>query len=183
MAFTFQKLEIPEVILIKTDLYGDNRGFFMESYKQSEFEKNYIMEKFVQDSHSLSGKNVLRGLHYQISPKTQGKLVRCIRGEIFDAVVDIRSESETYGKWVSAILSKENHDELYIPPGFAHGFCVLSDEAEILYKQSNEYSPDHERGIFWNDPEIGINWPIKNPIIAERDSKFPLFKDSEKING
>lgn len=181
MAFTFIKLKIPEVILIKTDLHGDNRGFFMETYKQSEFEKNGIHEKFVQDSHSLSGKNVLRGLHYQLNPKTQGKIVRCIKGEIFDVVVDIRKKSKNYGEWVSAILSEENHDELYIPTGFAHGFCVLSNEAEILYKQTNEYSLEHERGILWKDPTINIKWPIKSPIIADRDSKFPTLNLAENL--
>jgi dTDP-4-dehydrorhamnose 3,5-epimerase len=179
MAFAFTKLDIPEVILIKTDLYGDSRGFFMETYKRSEFMKADLNIDFVQDSHSLSEKNVLRGLHYQLHPKAQAKIVRCIKGEIFDVAVDIRPCSKNYGKWVSAILSEENHNELYIPIGFAHGFCVLSDQAEIIYKQSNEYSLEHERGILWNDPTIAIRWPIESPIIAERDGKFPLLKSAE----
>ncbi len=179
MAFIFTKLEIPEVILIQTDLHGDNRGFFVETYKRSEFKNGGISEEFVQDSHSMSVKNVLRGLHYQLNPKAQGKIVRCIKGEIFDVAVDIRPKSPTFGKWVSAILSEENHNELYIPAGFAHGFCVLSNKAEIIYKQTNEYSLKHERGILWKDRTINIKWPIESPVIAERDSKFPLLKLAE----
>lgn len=179
MAFVFTKLDIPGVILIQTDLHGDNRGFFMETYKYSEFIRAGISEKFVQDSHSMSAKNVLRGLHYQLSPKAQGKLVRCIKGEIFDVAVDIRPSSKNYGKWVSAILSEENHTELYIPAGFAHGFCVLSEKVEVLYKQTNEYDRELERGILWNDPVIGIKWPIGSPTIAERDSKFPPLQSAE----
>lgn len=179
MSFIFTKLKIPEVILIQTDLYGDNRGFFMEVYKHSEFIKESISDEFVQDSHSMSTKNVLRGLHYQLYPKAQGKIIRCIKGKIFDVAVDIRPSSKNYGKWISVNLSEENHDELFIPAGFAHGFCVLSDRAEILYKQTNEYSLEHERGILWNDPTINIEWPIDSPIIAERDSKFPILQSAE----
>ena len=171
MPFTFKKLSIPEVVLIEPKTFKDERGFFMESYKYSEFADFGIKDKFVQDNHSKSVKNVLRGLHFQTLPKAQAKLVRCVKGEIFDVVVDIRKESPTYSKWIGEILSEENKKELFIPIGFAHGFCVLSDEAEIIYKSSNEYSPENESAIAWNDPTINIAWPIKNPIVSEKDSK------------
>ncbi len=148
----------------------------MESYKQSEFAKFGIKERFVQENHSQSKKYVLRGLHFQKSPKAQAKLVRCISGKIFDVAVDIRKNSPTYGKWVSAILSEQNKKEIFIPQGFAHGFCVLSKQAEIIYKTSDEYSPEHEQGIIWNDPEINIKWPIKKPVISAKDSQFPFLK-------
>jgi len=172
MPFLFKKLEIPEVILIEPAIMTDERGFFMETYKSSVFRENNI-PNFVQENHSYSIKNVLRGLHYQIPPKAQGKLVRCIKGEIFDVAVDIRKDSPTFRKWVSVILSSENKKQLYIPPGFAHGFCVLSDTAEIVYKCTEEYSPQHERGIAWNDMSIGIDWPVKNPIMNDKDKNNP----------
>ncbi len=172
MSFLFKKLEIPDVILIEPAIMTDERGFFMETYKSSVFRENNI-PNFVQENHSYSIKNVLRGLHYQIVPKAQGKLVRCIQGEIFDVAVDIRKDSPTFRKWVSVVLSSENKKQLYIPPGFAHGFCVLSDTAEIVYKCTEEYSPQHERGIAWNDMSIGIDWPVKNPIMNDKDRKNP----------
>jgi len=177
MPFTFKKLKIPEVVLIEPKVFEDERGFFMETYKHSEFVSFGIKEQFIQDNHSKSEKGVLRGLHFQKNPKAQAKIVRCIQGEIFDVAVDIRKGSPTYAKWVGVVLSAENKKQIYIPSGFAHGFCVLSDEAEIFYKSSSEYSPKNERGIIWNDPEININWPIKNPVVSEKDSKNPLFKE------
>ena len=177
MTFTFQKLKIPKVILIKPKLFKDKRGFLMESYQYSKFAHIGIREYFIQDNHSKSKKRVLRGLHYQINPKAQAKIVRCINGKIFDVAVDIKKKSSTYGKWVGIILSEQNKKQLYIPAGFAHGFCVLSEQAEIVYKTSNEYSPKHERGIAWNDPVIKIKWPIKKPIISVKDSKLPLLKN------
>ncbi len=174
MAFRFEKLAIPEVILIHNDLYPDERGAFMETFKASVFKAQGIPH-FVQENVSYSKKNVLRGLHYQIDPKAQGKLVRCVRGKIFDVAVDIRPDSPTRGKWVSAMLSDENHDQLYIPPGFAHGFCVTSTEAEVAYKCTSEYAPECEKAIMWNDPAIGIQWPITKPIISAKDAKSPLF--------
>ena len=156
MAFKFEKLNIPDVLLIHPQVFGDTRGFFMDSYKNSEFVANGVKDVFLQDSQSKSAKNVLRGLHYQAGDKAQAKIIRCIKGEVFDCAVDIRQSSPTFGKWVSAILSEENHDLLYIPRGFAHGFCVLSESAELIYKLSNEYAPDSERGIRWNDPPIPI---------------------------
>ena len=178
MPFEFKRLEIPDVILIKPKVFEDERGFFMEVYKRSEFEAFGILESFVQDNHSRSVKGVLRGLHYQNPPKAQGKLVRVVVGEIFDVAVDIRKGSPYYGKWVGLILSSQNKKMLYIPPGFAHGFCVLSEVAEVIYKTTEEYSPDHEAGIIWNDPEINIDWPIKNPFLSEKDKKWPFLREA-----
>jgi len=177
MPFTFTRLAIPDVILIEPTVFPDERGFFIESYKYSEFAAFGIKEHFVQDNHSRSVKGVLRGLHYQRQPKAQGKLVRVVVGEIFDVGVDIRKGSPTYGKWVGEVLSAENKRMLYIPPGFAHGFCVLSEVAEVLYKTTTEYSPEHDAGIIWNDPEIGIEWPIEHPILSEKDAGLPFLKE------
>ncbi len=151
----------------------------METYKHSDFEKAGIPEHFVQDNHSKSDRGILRGLHYQRNPKAQGKLVMCIKGKIFDAAVDIRKGSPHYSKWVGVELSEENGDMLYIPPGFAHGFLVLSDSAEIIYKCTDEYSPEDERGIIWNDPEIGIMWPRGVQIISTKDKALPLLKNAD----
>jgi dTDP-4-dehydrorhamnose 3,5-epimerase len=177
--FTFQRLEIPEVVLIEPKVFQDGRGFFMETYKFSDFAAFGITARFVQDNHSRSKKGVLRGLHYQNPPKAQGKLVRVVAGEIFDVAVDIRKGSPTYGRWVGERLSAENKRMLYIPPGFAHGFCVLNEEAEVVYKVTEEYAPEHEAGIIWNDPDIGISWPIANPIISEKDAALPCLKEAE----
>jgi len=174
--FDFQRLEIPEVILIEPTAFEDERGFFMETYKRSAFAAFGIEERFVQDNHSKSTKDVLRGLHYQMSPKAQGKLVRVVEGEVFDVAVDIRKNSLTYGHWVGAVLSSQNRKMLYIPSEFAHGFCVLSDTAEVVYKATDEYAPQLERGIIWNDPDLGINWPIEQPIVSSKDADLPLFK-------
>ena len=179
MPFTFKKLEIPEVILVEAKAFLDDRGFFLESFKESIFVSNGINTKFVQDNFSHSVKGALRGLHYQKNPKAQAKLVVTLRGEIFDVAVDIRKNSPTYGKWTGEILSEQNHKLLYIPEGFAHGFCVLSEQADVLYKVNNEYSPEHEKGIIWNDPDIGIAWPIDNPILHEKDQKLPLLKNAD----
>lgn len=179
MPFTFKKLEIPEIVLIEPKVFGDERGFFMENYKYSEFADFGIDVKFIQDNHSKSIKNVLRGLHFQKLPKAQAKLVRCTRGEIFDVAVDIRKGSPTFGKWVGETLSEKNKKMLYVPIGFAHAFCVLSDEAEINYKSSDEYSPKNERAIAWNDPTINIEWPIENPIVSEKDAKNDSLDEVE----
>ncbi|HPU44322.1 MAG TPA: dTDP-4-dehydrorhamnose 3,5-epimerase, partial [Dictyoglomaceae bacterium] len=165
MPFNFIKLEIPEVILIEPTVFSDERGFFIETYKLSEFKKNGIDYDFVQDNHSKSKKGVLRGLHYQLKPMEQGKLVRCIKGRIWDVAVDIRKGSPTYRKWVAVELSEDNKKMLWIPQGFLHGFVALEDNTEIIYKVTKEYSKEHDRGIFWNDPEINIKWPIDNPIL------------------
>ena len=177
MPFTFKKLNLPEVLLIESQTFSDNRGFFLESFKESAFKDNGIDTQFVQDNFSHSVKGVLRGLHYQKNPKAQAKLVNAVRGEIFDVAVDIRKDSSTYGKWVGEILSGQNHKLLYIPEGFAHGFCVLSQEADVFYKVSQEYSPEHDRGIIWEDPEINISWPIEKLIISKKDLELPQLKD------
>ena len=181
MPFEFVKTSIPGVILVKPRVFGDERGFFMETYKKSDFEKAGIDTDFVQDNHSKSVKGVLRGLHYQLEPEAQGKLVRCIRGKIFDVAVDIRRGSPTFGKWIGVELSEENKLMLWIPKGFAHGFLTLSEEAEIVYKVSGaEYSPEDDRNIRWNDPDIGIEWPLGGePILSEKDKIAPLLKDAD----
>lgn len=182
MSFEFVKLAIEDVILIKPKVFGDNRGFFMESYKKSEFAENGINVDFCQDNHSKSTKGVLRGLHYQLPPKMQGKLVRCPKGKIFDVAVDIRKGSKTFGKWIGEILSEDNFHMLYIPEGFAHGFVVLSETAELLYKTTNEYSPENDRGILWNDPDININWGLDfEPILSEKDKNQPLLKNVKEL--
>ena len=177
MPFTFKRLSIPDVILVQPKSFSDDRGFFLESFKESDFVSNGINIKFVQDNISHSVLGVIRGLHFQKSPKAQAKLVTAIKGEIFDVVVDIRKDSPTYGKWISEILSDKDHKLLYVPEGFAHGFCVLSKEAYVYYKVSNEYSPEHERGIIWNDPKLNVDWPISKPIVSGDDNKLPLFEN------
>ena len=179
MPFSFKRLSIPDIILVDPQSFPDDRGFFFESFKESEFLSGGIDKKFVQDNFSHSIRGVIRGLHFQKTPKAQAKLVSVLKGEIFDVAVDIRKNSPTYGKWVSEILSENNHKLLYIPEGFAHGFCVLSEEADVLYKVSNEYSPEHEDGIIWNDPKLNIDWPISKPIVSSNDSKLPLFENLE----
>ena len=179
MPFSFSSLEIPDVKLVIPKHYSDERGYFLENFKESEFSANKINAKFVQDNVSFSTKGVLRGLHYQIKPKEQAKLVSVISGEIFDVAVDIRKDSPTFGKWVGRIISEKNHEMLYIPEGFAHGFCTLSNTANVLYKVTNEYSPENEQGIIWNDPNVSISWPIKNLIVSEKDKKLPTL---QKLN-
>jgi dTDP-4-dehydrorhamnose 3,5-epimerase len=173
MPFEFKRLELPDVILIKPKVFVDERGFFLETYKHSDFAAAGISEHFVQDNHSRSTKGVLRGLHYQKDPKAQGKLFYCVEGEIFDVAVDIRKGSPSFGKWVSAILSEKNKNMLYIPAGFAHGFCVMSEVADVLYKCTREYSSEDDRGILWNDNSINIDWPISNPILSKKDMQYP----------
>ena len=177
MPFNFKRLEIPDVVLVEARSFSDDRGFFLESFKESDFVSNGIDVKFAQDNISHSIKNVLRGLHYQKNPKAQAKLVTAIRGEIFDVAVDIRKGSPTFGSWVAEILSEKNHKSLFVPRGFAHGFCVLSDEADVLYKVDNEYSSENERGIIWNDSTLEINWPSDNPILTKKDLDLPTLND------
>lgn len=180
MPFVFTRLDIPDVILVDAKSFSDDRGYFLENYKESIFIENKINTRFTQDNFSHSTKGVLRGLHYQKNPKAQAKLVTALRGEILDIAVDIRKNSPTYGHWISEILSEKNHKLLYIPEGFAHGFCVISEEADVLYKVNQEYSPEHEKGIIWNDPEINIKWPIDVvPILHEKDSKLPILKNAD----
>lgn len=171
---------IPDVLVIEPTVFGDERGFFYESYNHKLFqEKTGLTLEFVQDNHSKSKKNVLRGLHYQII-QPQGKLVRAGAGELFDVAVDIRQSSPTFGQWVGYFLSAENKRQLWIPPGFAHGFVVVSDYAELLYKTTNYYCPEGDRCILWNDPEIGIEWPLSgDPILSAKDQAGKLLKDAD----
>jgi dTDP-4-dehydrorhamnose 3,5-epimerase len=166
-------LNIPDVILIEPKVFGDERGYFYESFNQALFNQAIGYDvQFVQDNHSKSQKGVLRGLHYQLPPKAQGKLVRVIQGEVFDVAVDIRQGSPTFGQWVGEILSAENKRQLWIPEGFAHGFITLSETAEFLYKTTDYYAPEYERCIAWNDPKIGINWPLDQaPILSSKDQQ------------
>ncbi|MDB2182892.1 dTDP-4-dehydrorhamnose 3,5-epimerase [Citrobacter farmeri] len=171
------KTDIPDLLIIKPKVFGDERGYFYESFNQKVFEEEIGRKvNFVQDNHSKSTKGVLRGLHYQLEPYAQGKLVRCVAGEVFDVAVDIRKTSPTFGHWVGVNLSAENKCQLWIPEGFAHGFQVLSESAEFVYKTTNYYSPSSERGIFWNDPELKINWKeTEVMILSEKDKILPLF--------
>lgn len=175
MPFEFIKLSIEDVVLIRPKRFDDERGFFMETYKKSDFIKAGIDVEFVQYNHSKSSKHVLRGLHYQLNPVAQGKLIRCIRGTVLDVAVDIRKGSPNYGRWVAEILSEDNCHMLYIPTGFAHGFATLSETAELIYACTAEYSPAHERGIIWNDPVLSIDWGIKEPIVSKKDALLPEF--------
>lgn len=180
MAFQFIPQAIPEVVLVKPQVFGDSRGFFMESYQKSAFHEAGITVDFVQDNHSKSSKGVLRGLHFQNPPYAQGKLVRCSKGEIFDVAVDIRKNSPTFGKWVGVLLSEENKEMLYIPEGFAHGFMVLSDEAELLYKATREYNAASEGGVLWNDPQVAIQWPAyETLLLSQKDQEWKPLSEQE----
>ncbi len=181
MPFEFERQSISDVILIKPRVFGDSRGFFMETYKKSDFVEAGIKDDFNQDNHSKSSKGVLRGLHYQAAPYGQAKIVRCGRGRIYDVAVDIRPNSPTFGKYVKVELSEENKQMLYIPVGFAHGFVVLSEEAELLYKASGEYNPQADRGVLWSDPDIKIDWNLDSePLLSEKDKVQPRLKDINK---
>lgn len=175
------KTKIPDVLIIEPKVFGDERGFFYESYNHKKFEQAVGKEvNFVQDNHSKSTKGVLRGLHFQKAPYAQGKLVRCVVGEVFDVAVDIRENSDTYGQWVGIILSAENKRQLWIPEGFAHGFLVLSETAEFLYKATNYYHPESEGGIIWNDKNISIDWPIENDNIILSQKDMALLSIGQK---
>lgn len=173
MAFTFQPLTIPEVVHITPDVHGDDRGYFLEVFKKSLFREVGIDTEFVQVNHSRSQKNVLRGLHYQQQPHAQAKLITVISGEIFDVAVDIRKTSPTFGQWASVRLSAADHSMVYIPIGFAHGFCALADNTEIIYYNSAEYVPEAEGGLAWNDPALKITWPIDQPVLSAKDQQYP----------
>ena len=174
-------LDLPGVFLIEPKVYGDHRGWFFESFRRDKFVACGMEVEFVQDNMSSSTRNVVRGLHYQLDPQAQGKLVRVVRGEVFDVAVDIRRGSPTFGKWVARTLTAENKLAMYVPPGFAHGFCVVSDIAEFHYRCTEYYSPTHERGIAWNDPAIGIDWPIKqaDAILSDKDKACPPLAKAE----
>ncbi|MCV6636959.1 dTDP-4-dehydrorhamnose 3,5-epimerase [Candidatus Albibeggiatoa sp. nov. NOAA] len=171
------RLDIPEVVLIEPKVFGDDRGFFLESFNVQRYaELAGIDATFVQDNHSRSAKNVLRGLHFQ-KTYPQGKLVQVSSGAVFDVAVDIRKDSPTFGKWVGATLTAEAHNQLYVPPGFAHGFCVLTDTADFHYKCTDYYHPEDEGSLIWNDPDIGIDWPIDEPALSAKDAKAGFLKD------
>lgn len=172
------KCDIEGLLILEPVLFGDERGFFMETYSKAKYTEFGIDAEFVQDNHSRSTRDVIRGLHYQLNPG-QEKLVRVLSGEVFDVAVDIRRESPTFGRWEGCLLSGENKRQFYVPRGFAHGFCVLSDIAEFAYKCGDYYSPKDERGIAWNDPEIAIDWPVKIPILSERDKNLPQLSEAE----
>ena len=175
------RLAIPDVMLIEPKVFGDTRGFFFESFNQRAFnDATGTNHQFVQDNHSRSSRGVLRGLHYQVQ-QPQGKLVRVVQGAVFDVAVDIRKSSPTFGQWVGAELSADNHRQLWVPPGFAHGFLVLSDTAEFLYKTTDYYAPEYERCIVWNDPSISVEWPIfvQNPTLSAKDQKGSFLNEAE----
>ncbi|MBU6339251.1 MAG: dTDP-4-dehydrorhamnose 3,5-epimerase [Rickettsiales bacterium] len=177
MNFEFIRNEFADLVVIKPRLFNDERGYFFESYKYSSFSEGLIKDNFVQDNNSYSKRGVVRGLHFQTSPKEQAKLVRCLRGEIYDCVVDLRKSSKTFGKVFGINLSAENNLMLYVPKGFAHGFSTLSEEAEVSYKVSDEYCKESEQGIRFDDPDLAIDWKVKNPIVSEKDLVLPFFKD------
>lgn len=177
----FIPTKIADVIVIEPEVFGDNRGFFMETWHAEKFAAGGIEADFVQDNHSRSAQGILRGLHYQVT-KPQGKLVRVLSGEVFDVVVDLRKKSATFGQWVGMHLSGENKKMLWVPPGFAHGFYVTSPQADFFYKCTDFYAPEYERAIRWDDPGLGINWPLVEgnpPILAPKDEAAALFKDAE----
>lgn len=168
------------LIIVEPDVHGDIRGFFMESYSRAKFIELGIKHEFIQDNHSLSVETgVVRGLHYQLNPKAQTKLVRVASGAIYDVAVDIRKDSPTFGQWVGVIISEANKRQLLVPQGFAHGFCTIVPNTQVLYKVDEYYSPEHDRGILWSDPAIGIDWPTSKPILSDKDQKHPLLKDAE----
>lgn len=177
MKFNFTPLSIPDVIMIEPQLFEDGRGYFIETYNKQDFEEAGINEDFVQDNFSFSKNKVIRGLHFSKAPHELVKLVRCVNGEIMDVAVDVRPNSPTFGKWVSERLSSDNHKMLFMPEGFAHGFCVLSDVAEVVYKVNDYYFPESEQGIIYNDKDLAIDWPISNPILSDKDKILPSLKD------
>ena len=183
MPYTVTKTAIPEVLVLEPKVFGDARGFFFESFNARDFAEGTGLDvSFVQDNHSKSAKGVLRGLHYQIQ-HPQGKLVRVVQGEVFDVVVDLRRSSPTFGRWSGVHLSAENHRQLWVPPGFAHGFVVLSDSAEFLYKTTDYWYPEHERSLLWNDAEIGIDWPIDfEPQLAAKDQAGKALDEADCFN-
>jgi dTDP-4-dehydrorhamnose 3,5-epimerase len=178
MPFSFEPTALPGVIIVEPKVFLDQRGFFMETYKRSEFAAAGIDAAFVQENHSRSVAGTLRGLHLQRAPKAQAKLVRVLEGEIFDVAADIDPASATYGLWVGAWLSSENRRSMFIPAGFAHGFCVVSGEAQVVYKTTEEYAPELEWGVRWDDPVLGIQWPCDAPRVSERDARWPRLERS-----
>lgn len=174
----FIPTELPDVVLVEPDVHRDGRGFFLETYHRRKYADGGITAEFVQDNHSCSGRGTLRGLHAQVR-RPQGKLIRCLEGEIHDVAVDIRRQSPTFGRWVGMTISGDDFRQLWIPPGFAHGFCVLSEVAHVEYKCTELYDAADEISIAWNDPDIGIAWPIREPVVSDKDSRAPRLRDVE----
>ena len=179
MPFTFEKTPLDGVVVVTPRVFPDGRGFFMETYKRSEFAKAGIDVEFIQDNHSSSSKGVVRGLHYQKAPYAQAKLIRVSRGAVFDVVVDIRKGSSTYGQWFGVELSEGSRKMLYVPVGFAHGFAALSDDVEMQYKVTVEYCREAEAGIAWDDPAVGVRWPFGNPTLSEKDTVLPSLERAD----
>lgn len=176
MPFEFRRLEIPDALLIKPKVFEDDRGFFLETYRKDDMEKAGVDAEFVQDNHSRSLRGVLRGLHFQKEPYAQAKIVRCTRGTIYDVLVDLRRRSPSFSRYLGIVLSEESRDMIYVPRGCAHGFLVLSDLAEVVYKVDNVYAPECEGGLVWNDPEVSVSWPLQDPVISERDRLWPTLE-------
>ncbi len=176
----FHPTALPDVILVEPTVHGDARGFFLESYHREKYRQGGISVTFVQDNHSKSRRGTLRGLHAQRG-RPQGKLVRAVEGEIFDVAVDVRRGSPTFGHWVGEVLSAESFRQLYVPPGFVHGFCVLSDAAQVEYKCTDFYDPSDELGVLWNDPDIAVDWPISDPLLSEKDRAAPRLRDVDDL--
>ncbi|CAM4522670.1 dTDP-4-dehydrorhamnose 3,5-epimerase [Paenibacillus typhae] len=173
-------LHLQGAAILEPVVHGDNRGFFMESYNEEVMQKAGVNFQFIQDNQSLSAEvGVLRGLHYQLNPKAQTKLIRVLSGVIYDVIVDVRRSSPTFGQWVGVILSEYNKRQLLVPKGFAHGFCTLVPSTQVLYKVDEYYSPENDRGILWNDPSLGIDWPVARPVLSDKDKRHPLLKDAE----
>jgi len=181
MPFKFTKLDIPDVILIEPAKFEDDRGFFIETYKSSDFISAGINADFQQDNHSYSKKNVIRGLHLQSDPSAQAKLIRVVHGRVWDVAVDLRIKSPSYLKWVGIDITSGNNQILYIPEGFAHGFATLSDNVHLIYKCSREYAPDCDSGVRWDDPDINIKWPLSDPIISDKDKKLPFINEVVEV--
>lgn len=178
MPFTFERLAIPDVVLVRAPSFSDPRGWFMETWRRSDFERAGIERPFIQDNLAHTAqRGVLRGLHFQRDPHAQAKLVRCVRGAVFDAAVDVRPGSPTYGRHVAVELTQDNRLALYVPRGFAHGYVTLAEETDVTYKVDAEYARDAEGGLAWNDPTVGIAWPVASPILNERDRAWPLLRD------
>ncbi len=183
MSFTFQPLDIPDVILIRAVRHGDARGFFQETYRRSAFVEAGIARPFVQTNHARSGRGVLRGLHYQLPPRAQGKLVRVVSGAVYDVAVDIRRDSPSYGRWVGCTLTGDEAEMLWVPPGFAHGYVVLSGSADLTYFVTEEYDAALDRGFRWDDPAVGVAWPVENPVLSAKDRGLPVLAEAEHPAG
>ena len=177
MPSSFTPESLPGIVLIEPRVFEDSRGFFMETYKRSEFSAAGLPFDFVQENHSRSVQGTLRGLHGQREPKSQGKLIRVVEGEVYDVAADVRPGSPTFGRWTAITLSADNRRSLFIPPGYAHGFCVVSGQAQVIYKTTTEYAPDFEYGVRWDDPQLNIPWPVREPLLSDRDRRWPLLAD------